>query len=353
MVTPSLSLAIGDSIESIPLPTMTRESGQHLPIWQSTERASRISSGATQESTLAPQRSPGTAFPPRIRRNPRLTIGMPLFNNERTVLRALNSIAAQSFRDFIVIVSDDGSSDATVELAQSVVSRDPRFSLVRQPRNLNYGNFRVLINEAKTELFMFAAGDDFWHPNFVESCIQCLDENPQAVSAVSRVQFVNKVPLNYSTDTFALEDGAQKNIERFLRNSGDNSRMYGVFRTLPAQAAFPRNDHHAYDWTFSVGTLLAGTHLEIPQVLMYREPTPHERYAHYARRDAAGLLDRVLPLRAMTVALLREKHIPVSKGVLRALVWTNLRAHAEYVRVFHPRYARIASIILRPLLRII
>jgi hypothetical protein len=284
---------------------------------------------------------------------PRLTIGMPLYNNERTILRALNSIEAQTFRDFTVLLSDDGSTDATVALAQSVVSRDARFSLIRQPTNLNYGNFRVLVGSARTELFMFAAGDDFWDPRFVESCIQCLDANPQAVAAVSRVEFVEQVPPKYSTDTFPLDRAIHKNIESFLRNSGDNSRMYGVFRTSPAQAAFPTTDHHAYDWTFSVATLLAGTHLEIPQVLMYREATPHERYAHHARRDAAGLVDRLFPLRAMTVALLREKRIPASRGVLRALVWTNLRAHAEYVRVFHPRYARIASVVLRPLLRVL
>lgn len=284
---------------------------------------------------------------------PRLTIGMPLFNNERTILRALQSIEAQSHRDFTVVLSDDGSTDNTVALAQTVVLRDARFALVRQPRNLNYGNFRFLLEGANTELFMFAAGDDYWDPTFIEKCILCLDENHQAVAAVSRVEFIDLVPPKCSTDTFALDGAVRENIEAFLRNAGDNSRMYGVFRTPSARAAFPKRDHHAYDWTFTAATLLSGMHLEVPQTLMYREATPPARYAHYARRDAVGFFDRVLPLRAMTLSLLFEKRIPRSTRILRALAWANLRAHFDYIAVFHPRYERVASIVLRRLLRIL
>ena len=283
----------------------------------------------------------------------RLTIGVPLYNNERTLLRALSSLEAQTFRDFAVLMSDDGSTDATVTLAQSVVARDARFSLVRQPVNLNYGNFRVLLNGADTEFFMFAAGDDYWDPVFVESCIRTLDENRQAVAAISRVEFFDQAPPRPSKDTFALTGTIEENLERYLRNAGDNSRMYGVFRTPSAKAAFPATDHYAYDWTFSAASLLSGTHVEVPHTLMFRETTAPERYIHYSTRDAKGFLDRVLPLRAMTASLLFEKRVPRSARVIRALAWANLRAHYEYAAAFHPRYERVASIFLSRLLRIL
>ena len=47
---------------------------------------------------------------------PRLTIGMPLYNNASTIARALESLLAQSFMDFTIIASDDGSTDDTVQI---------------------------------------------------------------------------------------------------------------------------------------------------------------------------------------------------------------------------------------------
>ena len=116
--------------------------------------------------------------------------------------------------------------------------------------------------------------------------------------------------------------------------------MYGVFRTAAAKLAFPRNDHHAFDWTFSAATLLHGTHVQIPKELMYREITPSHKYVQYVRRDAATAIDKVFPLRGLTVALLFEKRVPISIGLLRSLAAANLQAHSAYMREFHPRYWR-------------
>ncbi|MEP6637040.1 MAG: glycosyltransferase, partial [Acidobacteriota bacterium] len=93
----------------------------------------------------------------------RLTIGMPLYNNAPSIRRALDSLLAQTFRDFRILISDDGSTDGTADICDEYARRDARITVVRQRANLNYGNFRFVLREADTPFFMFAAGDDYWH----------------------------------------------------------------------------------------------------------------------------------------------------------------------------------------------
>ena len=270
---------------------------------------------------------------------PRLSIGMPLYNNGRTLLRTLSSLQGQTFGDFRVVLSDDGSRDDTIEIAEEFAAHDSRFTLIRQPKNLNYGNFRFVLNAADTELFLFAPGDDWWEPTFIEKCIQALDADAGAVGAVTRVRFVDNGQLTkQSRGTAALVGSVAENLATYIREPSDNSRMYGVFRTSAAQSAFPKNNHFAFDWTFSAATLLFGTHVELSDALMERETTPTDKYIQYVRRDAGSALDRIIPLRAMTTSLLFEKRIPVTVRTLRALAAANLEMHNSYMRAFHPLY---------------
>ncbi len=273
---------------------------------------------------------------------PRLSIGMPLFNNARTLSRALESLRAQTFDDFVVIMSDDRSSDDTPDIAQAFADADPRFTLVRQPHNLNYGNFRFLVQRAETDLFMFAAGDDWWDPTFVASCVAALDADPQAVMATTRVRFVSPDGHEHEAHgTRPLTGSVTENLASYLRAPADNSRMYGVFRTDAARRSFPSTNHYAYDWTFSAATLRFGTHLEIAEPLMVRDITPTNKYLDYVRRDGRGSLSHLVPLGAMTAALVREMRVPMRGGVGRALAYLNLRVHINYMRRFHPGYMRL------------
>ena len=272
------------------------------------------------------------------RDGPIITIGLPAYNNARTIARALDSLRNQTERRLQVIVSDDGSTDGTPDIVAKHAEADSRVRLIQQPRNLNYGNFRFLLGQSTTPFFMFAAGDDWWEPDFVQQCVDCLERNPDAAGAITRVMMHPDDEAPYlSLSTEEIRGDARTRVAGYLRDPKDNSRMYGVFRTSIAQRAFPRVDHHAYDWTFSVGTLLHGEHREVPVVGMHREVTPWERYSDYVRRDARNRLERLFPLGPMTQSLLFEYRIPLNASILRSLVFLNKRHHWLYVRRFHPR----------------
>jgi len=273
---------------------------------------------------------------------PRLTIGMPLYNNASTIARALESLLAQSFMDFTIIASDDGSTDDTVRMVADFARADSRVVLVQQPHNLNYGNFRFVLQQATTPFFMFAAGDDYWDSRFVAACIEALDAHPEACLVAPRVQFFGKpTELVPGSGTYPLTARLTDNLARYLRGPLDNSRMYGIFRTDAAQRAFPSTDHFAFDWTFSAATLRDGHHRELPDVLMHRDVTPSDRYVEYVRRDNQSLAGRLFPLLPMTRSLLFEKRIPITRRVVRALARANLEYHFSYAKRHHPLYTRV------------
>jgi glycosyltransferase involved in cell wall biosynthesis len=276
--------------------------------------------------------------------NPRLTIGMPVYNSARTIRRALDSLLAQTFVDFRLVVSDDGSSDDTPQICDEYAVRDSRVTVIRQPKNLNYGNFRFLLQYARTPLFMFAPGDELWHPDYARRMIEALDENPQSVCAVSRVAFMRgDAFVREAGGTGALMADPATNIARFISRPDDNSRMCGVLRTEVARRAFPERDFFAYDWATSIGTLREGTHIEVPETLLWRDYTEPSRYIEYVRRDARRALDRIFPMLPLTRDVVGRLQVPMTRGVVKALIARNVAFHSLYMRRYHPRIAAAAG----------
>jgi hypothetical protein len=204
-----------------------------------------------------------------------------------------------------------------------------------------------VLGQARTPLFMFAAGDDYWHPEYVRRMIDALDANPNAVAAVSKVVFVKDgKDVGQAPGTYSLTGAPATNIARFLAGQDDNSRMYGVFRTDVAQRAFPRGDFFAYDWAFTAGTLLEGTHIEVPEVLMWRDHTHPSRYIEYVRRDARGRLNRIFPMLPLTTDLVGRLKVPMTFAMVRRLVLMNLNFHRHYMRTNHPAIAAVTEPVL-------
>lgn len=278
---------------------------------------------------------------------PSLTIGVPAYNNARTLAQAVNSLLAQDHADLRVLISDDGSRDDTEAVGRALAAADSRVRYHRQPVNLRYANFGWLLDQTDTEFFMWAAGDDRWLPGFVSACLGELRAHPGLAGAVSRVAFEREGrPIGLASGTAALTGTPAANLRRFFAAPGDNSRMYGVFRTAIARRAFPPRTFHAWDWGFSSATLCEGGHAEIPAVLMVRDKTPSARYVEMVREDAGSRLDRLLPVGAMSRWLLSLPGFPREPSVRSALLALNLEKHLEYSARFHPGWARLARPVL-------
>ena len=112
-----------------------------------------------------------------------ISVIMPLYNKECSVARAIDSVLAQSWQDFEIVIVDDGSTDAGPELVQSYA--DPRIRLVRQ-ENAGPGAARNAgIRIASSDYIAFIDADDEYFPDFLRTSIMNLEANPDCVLSVA------------------------------------------------------------------------------------------------------------------------------------------------------------------------
>jgi glycosyltransferase involved in cell wall biosynthesis len=118
---------------------------------------------------------------------PRVSIGMPVYNGQSAVRRAIESLLGQSFGDFEIIISDNASTDATGDICREYVGRDNRVQYFRQPENIGAPrNFHFVLDKARGDDFMWAAYDDLWRPQFIEKCLSALERDPEIAVAFTR-----------------------------------------------------------------------------------------------------------------------------------------------------------------------
>jgi glycosyltransferase involved in cell wall biosynthesis len=273
----------------------------------------------------------------------RVTVGVIVFNGALTLRRAVESILNQSYRGFVIHISDDASRDASAEVGKSLAAEHSTVVFTQQPRNLGpANNFRFLLERASTEYFMWLAADDYLEPTYLARMITILDADPSLAACVSRVCFVKPDgSRRLSEGTYPLLADPATNLAVYLSQPNDNSRLYALYRTGPLRDAFPRSHFHGFDWAAVAGTLLRGKHAEVADVLMVRDATPIEHYVKSVRVDNPWGITRLFPLAIMTYDLLVRQRVPLKSPIMKALVYLNVEHHLLYMRMFHPRYMRM------------
>jgi glycosyltransferase involved in cell wall biosynthesis len=94
----------------------------------------------------------------------KVSIGVPVFNGGEFLRETLDSILAQDYTDFELIISDNASTDNTEEICRDYRARDSRIRYVRQSENIGgYNNYKFLLDSALGEYFMWSAADDYLH----------------------------------------------------------------------------------------------------------------------------------------------------------------------------------------------
>jgi len=115
----------------------------------------------------------------------KVSIGMPVYNGASYIRRALDSLLAQSFGDFELIISDNASTDDTQTICEKYERADSRVRYIQQERNLGpIRNFDFVLNQSEGEYFMWAAHDDLWEPRFLEVLIREFQKLPEGVVAI-------------------------------------------------------------------------------------------------------------------------------------------------------------------------
>jgi glycosyltransferase involved in cell wall biosynthesis len=125
---------------------------------------------------------------------PRVAIGLVVYNGQRHLAAAIESLLSQTMNDFVLDISDNASTDQTEEICRSYAATDSRIRYVRHDENHGptWNHNFVARASPDTELFKCCADDDVHEPTYLERCVAELDERPELVACHSRVRYINE-----------------------------------------------------------------------------------------------------------------------------------------------------------------
>jgi glycosyltransferase involved in cell wall biosynthesis len=211
-----------------------------------------------------------------------VTVGMPIYNGERYMRAAIDSVLNQTWRDLELVISDNGSTDATPRIAQDYAARDPRVRYYRCDRNRGPAwNHNRVLELARGRYFKWAACDDVCAPELVEACVRELEADPSVVLAFPRAQLIDSEgKLLGDTGINDLATDSHDVARRFRSLISVNHKLhcvlevFGVMRTESARRTgmFPYVARG--DSIFLVRLALLGRFVQIPRVLFFNRDHP-------------------------------------------------------------------------------
>jgi len=111
---------------------------------------------------------------------PLISVIVSAYNVEPFLAETLASIQRQTYREFEVIVVDDGSTDRTSEIARQFVEKDARFILLRQKNAGTAAARNAALKQARGEWIAFLDADDVWLPEKLAAQLNLLKQKPRA-----------------------------------------------------------------------------------------------------------------------------------------------------------------------------
>ncbi|QKQ26307.1 glycosyltransferase family 2 protein [Candidatus Reidiella endopervernicosa] len=222
---------------------------------------------------------------------PRVTIGLPVYNGEDFLAAALESLLEQSFTDFELIISDNGSDDSTQAICEKFAAEDRRVIYLREQINRGAAwNYNRLVERARGEFFKWAAHDDLCSPGYLEQTVAALDENRDAVLAFSHSIFIDaegrEVGLYY--DRLDINHHKpHRRMKRLVRTLHFCNSVFGLIRLSALKKTHLIGTHLSSDKTLLTELALLGHFHQVEDFLFYRRQ--HEKMSVAANRKASDL----------------------------------------------------------------
>ena len=154
---------------------------------------------------------------------PRISLGMPAYNGEKYIRKAIESLLEQTFADFELVISDDASTDKTEAICREFAARDRRIRYVRQSKNLGCGpNHKFVLDDARGNYFRWTNDDDIWMPTYLSECIGAAEAHNSIDFVVTRHRATSRISFLfnriYTCDySFVAESDSRKRVEIFSK----------------------------------------------------------------------------------------------------------------------------------------
>lgn len=204
-------------------------------------------------------------------RHPLVSIGLPVYNGESGIVRALDGLLGQDYSNLEILISDNASTDATQRICEQYARQDPRVKYFRSPLNHPVGwNFNRVFELSSGEYFMWAAHDDQREPTFVSACVERMEQCPDAVlcQAYTAVSVQGRPGILYVArlDSFEAATSLVGRYRETLKQFPATA-IYGLVRAPAMRATHLFREVMGTEASFIQELSIHGRFVQVPRVL--------------------------------------------------------------------------------------
>ncbi|HEY9625277.1 MAG TPA: glycosyltransferase [Crinalium sp.] len=153
---------------------------------------------------------------------PLISIITPVYNGEKTIRETIASVLNQTFQDFELIIVDDSSQDATLDILASIT--DPRLKVFSYAKTNQSNNRNLGIAQATGDYLAFIDADDLWTADKLERQLAALQDNSQAAIAYSWTDYIDESGQFLRSGSHITANGnvyAQLLLTNFIENGSN------------------------------------------------------------------------------------------------------------------------------------
>jgi glycosyltransferase involved in cell wall biosynthesis/Tfp pilus assembly protein PilF len=209
-------------------------------------------------------------------KNPDISIGFTVYNGGESSRKAIESILAQDFKDFELIISDNASTDNTSDICREYARLDNRIRYERRPENIGMKkNMLHVLGAARGKYFMFMQHDNRHDPRFLSACLERYKNDGDSIVLVYPQTRVYSQGIYKGIIQDNLEADGNDPITRFRRiiyNLDMCNAMLGLFRkeAITRTSSLNADLYRGGDHLFLAELALLGKIIQIPDVLFSR-----------------------------------------------------------------------------------
>nr|WP_198288365.1 glycosyltransferase [Chamaesiphon minutus] len=219
----------------------------------------------------------------------KISVGMPVYNEAENIARTIESILAQNYENFELIISDNYSTDGTIEICQHYERLDPRINLIRNSENIGaVGNAKQLVQRAIGEYFVWISGHDLWHPQFLSKSLEIFEGDRDVVLCYPRSIWIDRDEKDLGTIGRGIDTRGLDLMSRFqmvLWGMGYGCPIYGLIRSSALKQTTLGTKTIGPDNIFLNELSLLGTFAYIDEPLQYvRKLDDFGSWEHYIQK---------------------------------------------------------------------
>jgi glycosyltransferase involved in cell wall biosynthesis len=206
---------------------------------------------------------------------------VPAWRSAAFIQETLASLAAQSYPNLHILISDDASPDHTAQICEEFAAQRENTRVIRQPRNLGWvDNVNALLAAAEGDYFFFAFHDDVLKPMYVERLANALTENPAAVISFSDLEthhLDGTIEMQEYTLLEGITEARARGRQVLSRDGTWWAPNRGLFRASTARKIGGMRKHVAGECSADLPWLLrlalVGEFVRVPEALVVKRFT--------------------------------------------------------------------------------